>query len=150
MGGLAHFIEDEGIATTQISLVREHSETTRPPRALWVPFELGRPLGAPGDATFQSRVLRAVLTLLESSDGPVILEEYGEEAPAVIADEEGVGWACPVNLPPLPVDLEAGAGYRAALLDEVQRLTPWYEVARRESGRKRSAGHGGGSPVLSG
>ena len=34
MGGLAHTLEDEGIATTQISLIRLHTEKIKPPRAL--------------------------------------------------------------------------------------------------------------------
>jgi len=50
--GLAHFFEDEGISTVVIALVREHAEAIRAPRALWVPFELGRPLGAPNEAAF--------------------------------------------------------------------------------------------------
>ena len=61
MGALGHYIEQEGVATAGLSLVRLHSEKIRPPRALWVPFELGRPLGAPNDPAFQTRVLRALL-----------------------------------------------------------------------------------------
>ena len=80
MGGLAHYIEEEGIPTTQISLIREHSEAIKPPRALWVPFELGRPLGVPNDADFQKRVLMSSLKLLEAEQGPV-LEDFGDEAP---------------------------------------------------------------------
>ncbi|MBT5161958.1 MAG: hypothetical protein HOL89_19300, partial [Alphaproteobacteria bacterium] len=49
MSALGHFLEEEGIATTIISLIRVHSEKVRPPRSLFVPFELGRPLGAPND-----------------------------------------------------------------------------------------------------
>ena len=75
MGGLAHFLEDEGLATTHISLVRPQTENTRPPRALWVPFELGRPMGAPNEPEFQTRVLRAALALLERVDGPVVVGE---------------------------------------------------------------------------
>ena len=75
MGGLAHYLEEEGIATTQISLIREHTERVRPPRALWVPFELGRPLGLPDDSELQTRVLMAALRLLEAGDGPV-LEDF--------------------------------------------------------------------------
>jgi len=135
VGGLAHVIESEGIATTQISLVRLHSEKMEPPRALWVPFELGRPLGAPGDPAFQTRVLRAVLGLLTRSDGPVILEDYDEEAPADLVEDAGDGWVCPISLRPPPVDLEAGGGFRAAMQEEVQRLTPWYDMALREHGR---------------
>lgn len=70
MGALAHYFEEEGLSTTQISLVREHTEAIRPPRALWVPFELGRPLGQPNDSEFQMRVLRACLGLLDADSGP--------------------------------------------------------------------------------
>src|SRR4029450_2003444 len=38
-------LEPQGPPTAAISLVREHPEVPRPPRALWVTFELGRPLG---------------------------------------------------------------------------------------------------------
>ena len=66
MGALAHYLEAEGVPTTQVSLIREHTETINPPRALWVPFELGRPLGAPEDPGLQRRVLMAALNLLEA------------------------------------------------------------------------------------
>ncbi|MDP6563528.1 MAG: hypothetical protein QF578_01750 [Alphaproteobacteria bacterium] len=135
MGGLAHYLEDEGLATTQISLLRLHTEKTRPPRALWVPFELGRPLGAPNDPAFQARVLRAALALLERDDGPVILEDFPDDAPAKDASDDGEGWVCPVNLPPPPVDLAAGGGFQAAIEAEVGRLSPWYDTALRERGR---------------
>ena len=64
MGALGHFLEEEGVPTTQISLVREHTAAMNPPRALWVPFILGRPFGVPNDPAFQRRVLLAVLGLL--------------------------------------------------------------------------------------
>ena len=102
MGALAHYLEDEGLPTTQISLIREHTEKIKPPRALWVPFELGRPLGAPGDAAFQTRVLRRVLSLLEASSGPV-LEDFSEEAPVAIESPTAV--VCPVNFPAPVKDL---------------------------------------------
>lgn len=74
-------IEARGIATVVIGLVRPHLEVTRPPRALFVPFELGRPLGEPEDAAFQTRVLAAALALLERDGGPVILEDIPDDAP---------------------------------------------------------------------
>ena len=69
MSAVGHYLEDEGIPTVGISLVREHSEKIRPPRALWVPFMLGRPLGAPDAPDFQRRVLRAALELLGGRGG---------------------------------------------------------------------------------
>jgi hypothetical protein len=66
VGALGHFLEREGIPTTGISLVREHTEKIRPPRALWVTFELGQPMGIPGDAPFQRRVVQAALDLVGS------------------------------------------------------------------------------------
>ncbi|MDA1097686.1 MAG: hypothetical protein O2967_01780 [Proteobacteria bacterium] len=135
MGGLAHFLEDEGLATTQISLIRPQTENTRPPRALWVPFELGRPLGAPNDPAFQLKVLRAVLALLERADGPVLLDDFPEDAPAAVAAKDGEGWFCPINLPPPPPDLDAGGGFKAAMAAEIGSLTTWYDVALRQRGR---------------
>ena len=135
MGGLAHYLEDEGLATTQISLIRPQTENTRPPRALWVPFELGRPLGAPNDADFQKKVLRAALALLERTDGPVILEDFPEDAPASAAADDGEGWFCPINLPPPPPDLKAGGGFKAAMEAEIGGLTTWYDIALRQRGR---------------
>jgi hypothetical protein len=76
VSALGHYLEEEGIATVAISLIRPQTENTKPPRALWVPFELGRPFGPPRDPAFQKRVLLAALRLLERSDGPVIIEDF--------------------------------------------------------------------------
>lgn len=122
MGALGHFLEREGIPTTGISLVREHTETVRPPRALWVTFELGRPLGVPDDAAFQRRVLKAALDLLARTDGPIIAD-YPEDTPE---PADLTGWACPINLP-------RAAGH--ALLDEVAGLATWHDLAMRKHGR---------------
>ena len=98
MGGLAHYIEGEGIPTAQISLIREHTERLRPPRALFVPFPLGRPFGAANAPDFQRRVLQTVIGLLCSTDGP-ILEDFPDKAPGPqeVSEEELDGWTCPVN-----------------------------------------------------
>lgn len=42
------------------------------PRALAVPFGLGRPFGAPHDRDLQTRILRALLRLLVDADAPVV------------------------------------------------------------------------------
>lgn len=132
MGAVAYCLESEGIATAGISLVRDNTERMRPPRFLWVPFELGRPFGAPNDPDFQTKVLRAVLALLERTDGPVILADYPEDAPAATADEMA-GWTCPVNLPK-PRASEAPARL-AAIRAEIGQLAPWYALAREHRHR---------------
>lgn len=127
MSGLAHIIEAEGVATTLISLVREHTAKIRPPRALWVPFPFGRPFGRPGDAAFQTRVLTAALRLLERAQRPV-LEDFGEEA-AAPTDHEG--WVCPVSL----ADEPAGDDLATALMAEIGQLRPWHDRAVARRGR---------------
>ena len=126
MGALANFIERAGVATTSISLIREQSEAVRPPRALWVPFALGRPLGAAEDAEFQKQVMRAALALLTTATGPTITD-YPIEAPAE-ADSES--WVCPVNFPVAPA-----ATITERLQAEVARLAPWSAETRKARGR---------------
>ena len=87
MSALAHYFQEEGLATTAIALVRQHAEKIRPPRALWVPLHLGRPLGAPDEPEFQKRVLRAALALLESADGPAVLEHFPGTADKIVFRE---------------------------------------------------------------
>ena len=88
MSALAHYFESEGLATTTIALIRQHAERIRPPRTLWVPFELGRPVGPPLDADFQRRVVQAALALLDRDDGPVVLEDFPDEAPGEDGDPQ--------------------------------------------------------------
>ena len=129
---LAHYLEEEGIPTTHISLIREHTERIKPPRALWVPFELGRPFGVPGDAVWQTRVLRAVLGLLESSSGPV-LDDFPDDAP--VATDEPAVLSCPVNFPAPITDLHDMERLGEALQNEVRELRSWYDLAVTKSGR---------------
>jgi hypothetical protein len=74
VSALGHYLEEEGIATVAISLIRPQTEKTKPPRALWVPFELGRPFGPPSDPAFQKRVILAALHVLEREKGPVLID----------------------------------------------------------------------------
>lgn len=132
MGGLAHFIEEEGIATTQISLIREHTEIIKPPRALWVSFPLGRPLGNPDEPEFQRRVVQHALELLERDAGPV-LEDYPEDAREGEAHQAQV--ACPVNF----AGPAAEQGGTAELLEKFQQefnlMQTWYDLACEQRGR---------------
>jgi len=86
VSALGHYLEEEGIATVAISLIRPQTEKTRPPRALWVPFQLGRPFGPPGEPGFQRGVVLAALRLLECKAGPVIIEDFPDDDPREKAD----------------------------------------------------------------
>jgi len=132
VSALAHYFEEEGIPSVAIALVRHHAEKIRPPRALWVPFELGRPVGAPNEPEFQKRVIRDALALLDSEDGPVVLADFPEDAPGPKA-EDMTGWVCPVSFAPLPQEDE---GPVSAMLQEIEGLSPWYQLSLDR--RKRS------------
>ncbi len=136
MSALGHYLEEAGIASVAISLIRPQTENTKPPRALWVPFELGRPFGPPGDAAFQKRVLLAALRLLERDDGPVLIEDFPDDDPRARPD--------PAWLPPR--SQAAASGPPEAL---AQRLEA--EIASlREAHARWRARHGYSTVGLSG
>jgi len=97
-----------------------------------VPFELGRPFGAPDEADFQTKVLRAVLGLFERTDGPVILDDFDEDPPGGHSYDQS-GWACPVSFP--KAQGEADTSILQLVLNEVDQLAPWYNLAVEERGR---------------
>ncbi|MEO8858353.1 MAG: hypothetical protein ABI343_15330, partial [Burkholderiaceae bacterium] len=130
MSALGHFLEEEGIATVSISLIREHSVAMKPPRALWVPFMLGRPLGVPNDPAFQRRVMLSALQLLERESGPV-LEDFPDEAPYADLGEVEEAQNCPVSFSRLRSDGSLGE----RLIDEIAQLQAWHEVAVKHNGR---------------
>jgi hypothetical protein len=130
VSALGHYLEEEGIPTVAISLIRPQTENTKPPRALWVPFELGRPFGPPSDAAFQKRVMLAALRLLERERGPVIIEDFPEEDPRERPDP---AWRPPFGKP----DLNGASAMRlaAVLEDESARVETLYRRAAEERGR---------------
>lgn len=111
-------------------MIPQHARKIRPPRALAVPFELGRPLGVPGDAAFQLDVLRAALGLLVADEDAPQLMTYEVEAPSTSDDVEG--WSCPVSF-------NLGEGDQSSLADEVRQeiglLKPWYDKSIRDRHR---------------
>ncbi|HXO90881.1 MAG TPA: hypothetical protein VN849_08850 [Stellaceae bacterium] len=94
MSALGHYLEEEDLAAVAISLIRPQTERTRPPRALWVPFELGRPFGPPSDPGFQKRVILAALRLVERENGPVLIEDFPDDDPRARPDP---GWRLPFD-----------------------------------------------------
>lgn len=132
MSAIGHYLESAGIASASISLIREHTEVMQPPRALWVPFPLGRPLGVPHNAAFQTKVLRALLELFERPSGPV-LEAFPEDAPPdpVWASGAMQGEACPVFFGSPSVQSDNPL---AVLLDELDQLAPWQALGAQRRG----------------
>ena len=119
---LARAIEETGLPTVAIALVKEHAQRVKPPRALWTPFPFGFALGKPDDPAFQHKVLSAALRLLHENAVPA-LAEFPENADAP------------------PILLQASAAQeRAANRDgdpagEVTALRGYYERWVEEKGR---------------
>jgi len=129
VSALGHYLEEEGIATVAISLIRPQTENTRPPRALWVPFELGRSFGPPGNPAFQKRVVLAELRMLELADGPVVIEDFPDDDPRERPDPE---WRPPISTAAAVGD---GAAIADALESEVALLDGAYRRSVAERGR---------------
>jgi hypothetical protein len=126
VGVLGHFIEEEGLPTAGISLIRIHTEIIKPPRALWVPFELGRPLGPPDNTAFQRRVLLALMSLFEVPDGPR-LEDFPEDEPET--ESETTVLACPVDFTQTAVEPGEIDPLKAAFRREITAMRTWYDMA---------------------
>ena len=132
MSALGHYLEEEGIATVAIALIRPQAERTRPPRALWVPFELGRPIGPPSDAAFQKRVILAALGFLEAKEHASLIVDFPDDDPRETPDSD---WHPPVGPHPNPPPL-AGEALADAVESELRALAPAYAascVARERS-----------------
>jgi hypothetical protein len=77
VGLMAAELERQGVSTVAIQLLREVAVRVRPPRALFVPFRHGYPLGAPGDRAQQRSVLEAALRMLDDPGlSPPVLRGY--------------------------------------------------------------------------
>ena len=108
-----------------------------------MPFELGRPFGAPDEPEFQRRVLIALIDLLNRPNGPV-LEDFPDAPPG--EDEEQHGWACPVNFAPPIDDLSDEDLLRQALEQEIALLRPWYEESKANRNNRTNFGLSGMTP----
>jgi hypothetical protein len=143
VSALGHYLEEEGIATVAIALIRPQAEHTRPPRALWVPFELGRPIGPPSGPAFQKRVILAALAMLVEGGGPVRIHDFPDDDPREAADGN---WRPPIASSLLPADRGALAD---ALGTELRALAQPYAASctRRE---RSSVGLTGLAPAACG
>lgn len=117
MSTLAHVLEEHGLATVALGIVEQQLVSTGPPRGLFVDFPLGRPLGKPGDADFQRRVIDHAFSLLAATE-PVV-ETFDE---AIVDQGEVLSCALPPTDDPdaHPAVAEA-RGLRAAYNRTVAR-----------------------------
>ena len=97
-----------------------------------MPFELGRPFGAPNEPEFQTKVLSSLLSLLERTDGPVVLEDFDEDPPGGHSFEQR-GAFCPVGFPKPAVEGDTEA--LREIFSEIDFLKPWYNLSLDERGR---------------
>ena len=113
------------MATIVLGSIREQLVNTVPPRGLFCDFPLGRPLGKPGDAAFQHRVLAHGFSLLERSQ-PAL-----EDFPERVADEGSEVLVC--ALPPrYDSDIHPA-------VDEARGLRAAYDRAVAEHGERGAA-----------
>jgi hypothetical protein len=147
VSALGHYLEEAGIPSVAIALIRPQAEHTRPPRALWVPFELGRPIGPPSDAVFQRRVILAALGLLNEAPAESLIVDFPDDDPREAADPS---WQAPVsphpNSPPLAGE---GAPLADAVEAELLALAPAYVESCTRRGRS-TVGLSGLAPAACG
>jgi hypothetical protein len=138
VSALGHYLEEAGIASVAIALIRPQAEHTRPPRALWVPFELGRPIGPPSDAGFQRRVILAALGLLNAPKAASLIVDFPDDDPRETPDHS---WR-----PPISPALDQNAD---TLEEELLALAPAYAQSCTQRGRS-TVGLSGLAPAACG
>jgi hypothetical protein len=74
VGLIARAIEGQGIPTVCVVMNRDIADNVKAPRALFVRFPYGAPLGPAGNAAVQETVVRAALHLLATAARPGVVE----------------------------------------------------------------------------
>lgn len=77
MGLIARAIERAGIPTVSISITRDLTESVGVPRAVFVKWPLGHPLGERDNTLQQRTMIFDALKLLATASAPGIIEEPG-------------------------------------------------------------------------
>jgi hypothetical protein len=77
VGLIQREIESRGLVTVSISIVREYSEKIKPPRALFLRWPFGHPLGEPGNQEQQAAVLGKALRALREIERPGTIIDVG-------------------------------------------------------------------------
>jgi hypothetical protein len=71
---IARVLEEAGLSTIALSLIREQTVKIKPPRAVFVPFPFGISVGHRNDAAEQRAVLDLAFSTLAAESGPVLLD----------------------------------------------------------------------------
>lgn len=79
VGLVQSIIEKSSIPTVSITLLREVTERVKPPRALVVDRPLGYPLGEPGHALLQTRIILAAFELLARGVREPLVVEFSDK-----------------------------------------------------------------------
>jgi D-proline reductase (dithiol) PrdB len=74
VGLVASELEGAGMSTVTVSMRPDISLAMKVPRAVYVRFPLGNPMGEPGRADQQRRILEDLFELLESAEEPQVVE----------------------------------------------------------------------------
>ncbi|MBZ0184614.1 MAG: hypothetical protein K8F91_00080 [Candidatus Obscuribacterales bacterium] len=77
-GLIARSLEESGISTVMISLLRQVTEKIKPPRVLEVPYGFGFPLGRPEDRPLQTKIIEACLNLVLYLDKSRISRDFSD------------------------------------------------------------------------
>ncbi len=77
MGLIARALERTGVPTTSISITKELTESVGVPRAVFVKWPLGHPLGEAGNSPQQRTLIFDALRLLVGAEEPGIIVEPG-------------------------------------------------------------------------
>jgi hypothetical protein len=77
VGLIARAIEAAGIPTTAISITKELTESVGVPRAVFVKWPLGHPMGEPNNPLQQRTLIFDALKLLKEATKPGLIVEPG-------------------------------------------------------------------------
>jgi D-proline reductase (dithiol) PrdB len=76
VGLIQSVIERAGIPTASVTLLRGITERVVPPRAMFVDYPLGYPLGVPNNPALQTEIILATLGLLAEGVPPAIIRDF--------------------------------------------------------------------------
>lgn len=76
MSLIAGELEHQGITTVNIVLLRFIAEQVRPPRAIFVPYKHGYPLGEPDNPKLQNEIIETAFQMMENEQlqAPVLVD----------------------------------------------------------------------------